>query len=134
MTLLVACQTSYPRLFDENQTIVKQYQAQNLNTHLSSLIIVQSYQGTFRATQLTPLGVPITRQILTSSGWQNDGFLYPNRKASYLFSAIVSWQFPDRIPAPYTSLLNTGKWRLEKQENSAMIFIDKDKWLIQFIE
>lgn len=54
----------------------------------NSLLSLQTAQNSWRWVQTDPLGAPLARVILTPQGWENDGFVMPNRQAQWLYTAI----------------------------------------------
>lgn len=63
-----------------------------------SLLTVQFEQSQWRWVQTTPLGSPIARVLLTAKGWQNDGFVMPNRQAQQWFSVLANALNPNYPP------------------------------------
>ncbi|RIY36824.1 hypothetical protein [Psittacicella gerlachiana] len=60
----------------------------------SSLLVVQIEAQQWRWILNDPLGAPLSRMLLTSKGWQREGFVPPNEQAKYLFAAIASYLAP----------------------------------------
>ncbi len=53
------------------------------------LLVVQEEGPALRWSLLDPLGIPLARQLLSDSRWQNDGLLPPNPQARELFAALL---------------------------------------------
>ncbi|WP_137886250.1 DUF3261 domain-containing protein [Pseudomonas sp. 2FE] len=53
------------------------------------LLVVQKEGPALRWSLLDPLGIPLARQLLSGSQWQNDGLLPPNQEARELFAALL---------------------------------------------
>lgn len=115
----------------EQQTPLKQ----------ASLLIVQFEPEQWRWVQTDPLGAPIARLILSKNGWQNDGFVAPNRQAQWLFSAIAVQLNPKSPPFAIEKrgneylLNNKIVWQTEPQKQGFRIKLaDKSEWLVEPLE
>lgn len=70
-------------------------QARNASGSHDQLLVIQQEQQALRWTLLTPLGVPVARQLLNDGRWQADGLLPPNAQARELFAALLFALTPD---------------------------------------
>lgn len=61
----------------------------------SQLLVIQQEQQALRWSLLSPLGVPLARQLLVEGRWQNDGLLPPSPQARELFAALLFALTPD---------------------------------------
>ena len=91
--LLTAC-TSLPTVkhLPPQQQNIRVFKVEQLNAQhqlqQASLLTLQTEPQQWRWVQTDPLGAPLARVILTTQGWQNDGFVMPNQQAKLLFSAL----------------------------------------------
>lgn len=53
------------------------------------LLVIQQEGAALRWSLLSPLGVPLARQLLVDGRWQADGLLPPNAQARELFAALL---------------------------------------------
>lgn len=53
------------------------------------LLVIQQEGAALRWTLLSPLGMPLARQLLIDGRWQADGLLPPNAQARELFAALL---------------------------------------------
>ena len=53
------------------------------------LLVIQQEGPALRWSLLSPLGVPLARQLLVDGRWQADGLLPPNAQARELFAALL---------------------------------------------
>lgn len=68
------------------------------NTVQSSLLAVEQGEDGVRFVQTDPLGVPLSRQVLSKKGWHNDGFVMPNAASRRLFAAMLPLFAADGAP------------------------------------
>lgn len=106
-----------------------------------SLLTVQFEPNQWRWIQTDPLGAPLARLILSEKGWQNDGFITPNRQAQWLFSAIAVQLNPSEPPFAVEKrgneyLLNHNiVWQTEPQQQGFRIKLaDRSEWQIEPLE
>lgn len=103
-----------------------------------SLLVIEVQSRQWRWVQTDPLGVPIARLVLSKAGWQNDGFVMPNKQAKQLFSAIATYfmstmifdvqQISDNEYAQNHQLI----WRFSPQKNGVSIELgDKSVWFVE---
>lgn len=108
----------------------------------TSLLTVQFLPNQWRFVQTEPLGSPLARLLLTQQGWQNDGFVMPNKQAQRLFLALASefkpnnnWLKGVKITISngqkqYQSQHNT-LWQTQPQANGYHIVLaDGSEWQI----
>lgn len=145
--LLVGCSspsliTSLPKQSVDSRIFLITQQQPRIE---KNLLIIQFQEQKWRFIQTDPLGAPISRMFLTQAGWQNDGFIMPNRQAKQLFSAIVTYLFPEKPLFSFQKveeirgttkkyLLNNGNsWEIGRMENSIQIRLvdDNSEWLIE---
>lgn len=105
-----------------------------------SLLTVQFTPEYWRWVQVDPLGSPLARLRLTAKGWQNDGFVMPNRQAQWLFSAIATQLSPENPPFDFS--VNNNRyyakhkylWQITPQADSFQITLnDQSVWHIEEI-
>jgi len=84
--------SEHPRLQLPLQLHIQQRSSEA--SHDQLLVIQQEHQA-LRWTLLTPLGVPLARQLLNDGRWQADGLLPPNAQARELFAALLFALTPD---------------------------------------
>lgn len=105
-----------------------------------SLLAIEFQSEQWRWVQTDPLGAPISRLILNKKGWQNDGFVMPNKQAQQLFAAIATYLSPAAIfdvqnkDNQYMQN-NQFMWQLSPQKNGVIIELgDKSIWLVEPLE
>lgn len=148
--LISACQSlphpqNIPHITTEQWYQIGQYT--NGTLQQSSLLAIENVSGGLRFVQTDALGAPIARQLLTTNGWQNDGFVMPNTDARQLYTAllpILSSNIPPIYPQlqRYTTAESTvfldGKrelWRTSQQNQQYHIaFPNQTDWVIQPIQ
>ncbi len=94
------------------------------------LLVIQREGSALRWSLLSPLGVPLARQVLAEGRWTADGLLPPNAEARELFAALLFALSPaDQLDELYAGSrwtddeasrsLNDGAsdWRVRYQEN-----------------
>lgn len=106
-----------------------------------SVLTVQFEPQQWRWVQTDPLGAPLARLILTPNGWQNDGFIAPNRQAQWLFSAIAVQLNPNNPPFAVekfgTAYRLNGKilWYVEPQVTGFRLTLaDQSQWRVELLE
>ncbi|ARU64116.1 hypothetical protein BTV20_00585 [Histophilus somni] len=103
-----------------------------------SLLAIEVQPHQWRWVQTDPLGAPIARLILSKAGWQNDGFVMPNKQAKQLFSAIATYfmstmifdvqQISENEYAQNHRLI----WRFSPQKHGVNIELgDKSVWFVE---
>ncbi|WP_439256782.1 hypothetical protein [Lonepinella sp. BR2271] len=101
-------------VFIENQMTLKQ----------QSLLTVQFSAQQWRWIQTDIFGAPLARVVLTEKGWQNDGFIMPNKQAETVFSALATALYPT-TPIFHFSQIQT-------KSNGAVYWgANKPIWFIQ---
>ncbi len=114
----------------------------NGDVRQTSLLIFQAQSNQWRWIQTDPLGAPVARLLLTREGWQNDGFIMPNKQAMWLFSALATKLNENRPLFTFSRISDEAKtriyfinqteaWRI--QSVSSQIFIqlaDHSRWQI----
>lgn len=85
-----------------------------------SLLVLQYLPNQWRWVQTDPLGAPLARVVLTSQGWQNDGFVMPNPQAKRLFSAIATALYPDSAIFSFSAVEQRGEKRIYFIEGRTM--------------
>ena len=68
---------------------VEQLERQN-QVKQTGLLTVQFAPRQWRWVQTDSLGAPTARLLLTDKGWENDGFIMPNKQAQQVFSALAT--------------------------------------------
>lgn len=141
--ILTACQT-FPKVEQLSPQAVESRSfkvEQQSPLKQASVLMVQFEPQQWRWVQTDPLGAPLARLILTPSGWQNDGFIAPNRQAQWLFSAIAVQLNPNNPPFAVeksgTAYRLNGKtlWHAEPQANGfRLTFADQSQWLVEPLE
>ncbi|RJG14369.1 hypothetical protein D3879_07755 [Pseudomonas cavernicola] len=79
------------------------------------LLVVQQETLALRWSLLDPLGIPLARQLLTGSQWQNDGLLPPNPQARELFAALLFALTPETELAQRYA---TDDWQVQGQQRT----------------
>lgn len=108
----------------------------------ASLLSVQFESHQWRWVQTDPIGSPLARLILSTQGWQNDGFVMPNSQAQQLFSALATALYGDGIFAfsqiqPHsqtTQYFINQRFVWQISQHSPLIDIqlaDKSQWQIE---
>ncbi len=112
----------------------------------TSLLAVQFLTAQWRWVQTDPLGAPIARLLLTKQGWQNDGFVMPNRQAQQLYSALATALNPTQPLFQFSDIQQTTSgqiysinyqemWRISQQQNQFQITLaDGSQWQIEPLE
>lgn len=112
----------------------------------TSLLAVQFSTEQWRWVQTDPLGAPIARLLLTKQGWQNDGFVMPNRQAQQLYSALATALNPTQPLFQFSDIQQTTSgqiysinyqemWRISQQRNQFQITLaDGSQWQIEPLE
>lgn len=112
----------------------------------TSLLAVQFSTEQWRWVQTDPLGAPIARLLLTKQGWQNDGFVMPNRQAQQLYSALATALNPNQPLFQFSDIQQTTSgqiysinyqkvWRISQQQNQFQITLaDGSQWQIEPLE
>lgn len=114
---LTACSTqpevkNLPQQQTENRLFkVEQLDRQN-QVIQAGLLSVQFGTEQWRWVQTDSLGAPIARLILTTGGWQNDGFVMPNKQAQQVFSALATALNPNRPLFKFSAVNESGNARL----------------------
>lgn len=142
LILITACSSSLkvlelPQSKIESQLFIITQQSPKSE---KSLLAVEFQPEQWRWVQTDPLGAPISRLILNKKGWQNDGFVMPNKQAQQLFSAIATYLSPTAIfdvqnkDNQYIQN-NQFMWQLSPQKNGVIIELgDKSIWLVEPLE
>ncbi|WP_419540276.1 hypothetical protein [Pasteurella oralis] len=111
-----------------------------------SLLVLQFQAQQWRWVQTDPLGAPIARLLLTQQGWQNDGFVMPNKQAQQLFSAIATYFTASQPLFAFSQIEATARgqdyfinskkvWTLAPRNNGVKIYlVDGSEWLIEELE
>lgn len=141
--ILTACQ-SLPRVekLPPQNTESRSFKVeQQMPIKQASLLIVQFEPQQWRWVQTDPLGAPLARLILSRDGWQNDGFVAPNRQAQWLFSAIAVQLNPSEPPFAVEKQGNAYLinhkivWQTEPQHTGFRIKLaDQSEWQIKPLE
>lgn len=112
----------------------------------TSVLAVQFSTEQWRWVQTDPLGAPIARLLLTKQGWQNDGFVMPNRQAQQLYSALATALNPNQALFQFSDIQQTTSgqiysinyqkvWRISQQQNQFQITLaDGSQWQIEPLE
>ncbi|QBQ63927.1 hypothetical protein EXH44_06610 [Actinobacillus indolicus] len=112
----------------------------------TSVLAVQFSTEQWRWVQTDPLGAPIARLLLTKQGWQNDGFVMPNRQAQQLYSALATALNPNQPLFQFSDIQQTTSgqiysinyqkvWRISQQQNQFQITLaDGSQWQIEPLE
>lgn len=79
------------------------------------LLVVQEEGPALRWSLLDPLGIPLARQLLSDSQWQNDGLLPPNPQARELFAALLFALTPE---AELGQRYATADWQARDQQRT----------------
>lgn len=111
-----------------------------------SLLAIQFSPNQWRWVQTDPLGAPIARLRLTRSGWENDGFIAPNRQAKWLFSALATALNPHQPLFRFSRIQPQngrvryeidGKtvWEIQGNPKALTIFLsDHSQWRVEALE
>ena len=67
----------------------------------TSLLAVERLPDGIRFVQTDALGAPVSRQTVSTRGWQNDGFIMPNAQSRRLFAALLPLIAADRAATLY---------------------------------
>lgn len=112
----------------------------------TSVLAVQFSTEQWRWVQTDPLGAPIARLLLTKQGWQNDGFVMPNRQAQQLYSALATALNPNQPLFQFSDIQHTASgriysinyqevWRISQQKNQFRITLaEGSQWQIEPLE
>ena len=112
----------------------------------TGLLAVQFSAEQWRWVHTNPLGAPIARLLLTKQGWQNDGFVMPNRQAQQLYSALATALNPTQPLFRFSDIQHTASgriysindqevWRISQQQNQFRITLaDGSQWQIEPLE
>lgn len=115
---------------------------------MSGLLAVQQEADGIRFVLTDSLGAPVSRQVLNAEGWQNDGFVMPDREARRLFAALLSVLaggsampvYPDaetRSAEGATVFLRRQRemWRTESMEDGfRIVFPDGTRWQLRTLD
>ena len=123
-------QTPPNRLFK-----VEQLDQQN-QLQQTSLLSLQTTPKQWRWVQTDALGSPLSRVLLSKQGWQNDGFIMPNRQAQWLYSALASAFNPTQPLFALSSDISAENTRCYKQHNNFLWCTQSlpGYWLIQLAD
>lgn len=130
---------------------VQWFQAERLNSDgigISGLLAVQQEEEGIRFVLTDSLGAPVSRQVLNAGGWQNDGFVMPDREARRLFAALLPVLaaggsmpvYPDaetRFENGATVFLRRQRemWRTESKEGGLrIVFPDGTRWQLRILD
>lgn len=103
---LAACSGLPPvRQLPEQSETLRLFKVENATQ--VSLLSIQFEPQQWRWVQSDPLGAPIARALLSQYGWENDGFIMPNRNAKRLFTALAVALNPQNPPF----ILDSG-WKI----------------------
>lgn len=67
----------------------------------TSLLAVERLPDGIRFVQTDALGAPVSRQTVSTRGWQNDGFIMPNAQSRRLFAALLPLIAAERAETLY---------------------------------
>ncbi|PJG84356.1 hypothetical protein [Conservatibacter flavescens] len=126
-TLFLTACVNLPRVVQlpEQAQSVRVFKVENGGQR--SLLTVQFTPNQWRWVQSDPLGAPIARVILTQQGWENDGFVMPNRQARLLFSALAVALNSEMPPFE----LN-GDWKIRQNAPHFEIALpDNSVWFVE---
>ncbi|WP_386698558.1 hypothetical protein [Lonepinella sp. MS14436] len=114
---------------------------ENVNVTLKqqSLLSIQFNPTQWRWVQTDILGAPLARVVLTENGWQNDGFIMPNKQAEKLFSALATELNPTTSVFKFSQvkidhnhkiywLGNHPIWLVQPNQNSFRILLDDNSY------
>lgn len=124
--LLVGCASQAPLPSEQPhlQLPLQLHIQQHSGEHRQDQMLVLQQEGqALRWTLLSPMGMPLARQLLVDGRWQADGLLPPNPQARELFAALLFALTPDdqleRLYAgqrwshqPGERRLQEGDWRV----------------------
>lgn len=93
------------------------------------LLVIQQEGTTLRWSLLTPIGIPLARQLLVDGHWQADGLLPTNAEARELFAALLFALSPaDQLPELYAGM----PWAQRQAERS--LIGDAWAWRVRYLE
>ncbi|WP_439287455.1 hypothetical protein [Lonepinella sp. BR2357] len=96
----------------------------NITLKQQSLLSIQFSPTQWRWVQTDILGAPLARVVLTQNGWQNDGFIMPNKQAEKLFSALATELNPT------TAIFQLSQINIDRHHKIYKLG-DQTIWLIQ---
>ena len=146
--VLTAC-TSLPTVkhLPPQQQNIRVFKVEQLNAQhqlqQASLLTLQTESQQWRWVQTDPLGAPLARVILTTQGWQNDGFVMPNQQAKLLFSALSTALNPNHALFTFSAInpvangadyfiQNKKVWQIRQLSNTIEIDLaDQSHWRIE---
>ena len=146
--VLTAC-TSLPTVkhLPPQQQNIRVFKVEQLNAQhqlqQASLLTLQTESQQWRWVQTDPLGAPLARVILTTQGWQNDGFVMPNQQAKLLFSALSTALNPNHALFTFSEInpvangadyfiQNKKVWQIRQLSNTIEIDLaDQSHWRIE---
>lgn len=146
--VLTAC-TSLPTVkqLPPQQQNIRVFKVEQLNAQhqlqQASLLTLQTEPQQWRWVQTDPLGAPLARVILTTQGWQNDGFVMPNQQAKLLFSALSTALNPNHALFTFSVInpmangadyfiQNKKVWQIRQLSNTIEIDLaDQSHWRIE---
>jgi hypothetical protein len=115
-----------PRLMLPMQLHVQRHQQGQMDDWL---LVIQQEEAALRWSLLTPLGVPLARQLLRDGRWQADGLLPPNAEARTLFAALLF----ALSPAEQLDTLYAGRsWTLRRHSRS--LAQDTASWQVRYLD
>lgn len=109
----------------------------------TSLLVVEFMPQKWRWVQTDPMGSPIARVILSPQGWQNDGFVMPNKQSVQVFSALATALTSDEAVFDFSAVTETARgkcyeanrrktWCIEHQQSAMLIWLpDHTQWRIE---
>lgn len=110
------------------QVSSKSFKIENNGRH--SLLLIQFYEHKWRWVQTDPLGAPIARVWLTKKGWEQDGFIMPNKQAQLLFTALSNALNPHSPPFHLDK-----DWKIERENAQFRIELpDSSRWNVEMLE
>lgn len=92
LALLVGCASRLPLPSEQPRLPLPMQlhiQAQGVDGNQDFLLVIQQEGQALRWTLLTPIGMPVARQLLADGEWRADGLLPPNPQARELFAALL---------------------------------------------
>ncbi|RIY31653.1 hypothetical protein CKF54_06340 [Psittacicella hinzii] len=146
---LAAC-SSQPQIknFPNSTNLASQYVfklVDTSNNDQASLLVLLVSPEQWRWLQSDPLGVPITRLVMSAKGWERDGFVPPsNVQTRYLFAAIAMYLVPDNQLVNYSErkdfadhqeyYLNGKKlWSIYPTKDGIKVEVDKRSWQVTLV-